>query len=282
LLDQICLLAEFSLFCVNAFSELYTFFLISSSDNYLKKMAEKMDRGSDAMKAHFSDVEDMSIRQTKRGWCQELLGCEARTEFKWFKGEEQFASSLEEASCCCRLCCSPIHPFKMEVKELNTEAEILTIDRPFRCPIGGCKCCCYQSAEFLSGGQLLGSIKETCFFCIPMFKIYDDKEQPMYILHQPTCCCGTCVNCCAEGNPCSKKGCCKVSFRVYPIAQEGKTSGDAEYQGMILKRPKSAMTEIFTEAEVFDVNFPDTSSNDQKAILAGTSVFINANFFEGE
>ncbi|KAL7577388.1 hypothetical protein ACA910_002114 [Epithemia clementina (nom. ined.)] len=245
--------------------------------------AEKMDRGSETMKAHFAEPKEIEIRQTRRGWCQEIfLGCEARTEFKWFIGENQFAQSLEDASCCCRFWCAPYHPFKMEVKELNTDAEILTVDRPCRCPMGACKCCCYQFATITSGGNELGTIKEQCYFCIPTFKIFNHKEDALYILHQPTCCGGCCVNCCAEGNPCARKGCCKVSFRVYPASQEGNTGGDQPYVGMIMKKPKSALVEIFTDAGAFDVNFPPDATTDQKALLAGIAVFINANFFEGE
>mmetsp|Transcript_20584 Transcript_20584/g.43132 ORF Transcript_20584/g.43132 Transcript_20584/m.43132 type:complete len:249 (-) Transcript_20584:177-923(-) len=245
-------------------------------------MAEKMDRGSDAMKAHFTGVKEIQARQTRRGWCQEILGCEARTEFKFFKGEEQFAHSLEDAGCCCRVFCQPIHPFKMEVKELNTEAELLTVDRPCACGLGCCKCCCYQTADFSSGGNLLGTIKEQCWYCVPAFTISDDKEEPVYIIHPPTCCGGCCVNCCAEGNPCTRKGCCKQSFRVYPYEQNGNTGGDSPYIGVILKKPKSALTEIFTDANALDVTFPDNATNDQKAILAGTSLFLNAIFFEGD
>ena len=79
-------------------------------------MAEKMDRGTEALKSHMADTKTMSIRQTRRGWVQECLGCEARTEFKVFTGENQVASALEEASCLCRFCCSPAHPFVMSVK----------------------------------------------------------------------------------------------------------------------------------------------------------------------
>lgn len=78
--------------------------------------AEKMDRGTDALKAHVNDAQTMSIRQTRRGWLQECLGCEARTEFKAFVEGTHIADALEDASCCCRLCCSPIHPFTMSFK----------------------------------------------------------------------------------------------------------------------------------------------------------------------
>lgn len=68
---------------------------------------EKMERGSsvtDACKAHLEAAEILDVRQTRRGWCQEILGCEARTEFNYFNKEQtKIAHSIEEASCCCRV-----------------------------------------------------------------------------------------------------------------------------------------------------------------------------------
>ena len=165
----------------------------------------------------------------------------------------------------------------MTVKENNTEAELLTVERPFAWPACACKCCCYQQATITSGGQELGNIKEGCYFCVPSFTVVDHKAEPLYVVHAPTCIGGMCVNCCAEGNPCGR-GCCLQSFRVYPYAQKGQTDGDAPYIGkvgrskrahhkgttfiqrlthlmdvlcficQILKKPKSMMTEIFTDA----------------------------------
>ena len=40
------------------------------------------------------------------------------------------------------------------------------------------------------------------------------------------------------------------------------------------------MTEIFTDSEAYDITFPDKSTTEQKALIAGSSIFINANFFE--
>lgn len=89
-----------------------------------------------------------------------------------------------------------------------------------------------------------------------------------------------CINICAEGNPCGK-GCCKASFRVYDPSL-ANTDGDAPYLGQILKKPKSAMVEIFTDAETFIVDFPKDASPAQKGVLIGTSIFLNATFFEGQ
>lgn len=243
--------------------------------------AQKMDRGTDACVAHLGPATEMEIRQTRRGCFQELLGCEAQTEFKHYIGGNHVATSLEESSCLCRLCFQPCHPFTMSVKENSTEAELLTVERPFRCATGACKCCCYQEANITSGGQLLGNIKEDCYFCVPSFTVNKADGQGLYVVHPPTCCGNMCVNICAEGNPCGK-GCCKVSFRVYPFAQKGATGGDAPYIGKILKKPKSMMVEVFTDSDAFEVTFPEKASVDEKAILVGSTILLNAVFFESD
>jgi hypothetical protein len=130
-----------------------------------------MDRGTSALKSHTNNIEKLEIRQTRRGWLQEIIGCEANTEFKYFVGEGeskvQIAESIEDTDFFCRICCQPIHPFKMVVKELNTDAEMVTVDRPCAFALGSCKCCgcdiCFQKADFTSGDEKIGSIKETCY-----------------------------------------------------------------------------------------------------------------------
>ena len=68
-----------------------------------------MDRGTsitDACRAHLQDASLLDIRQTRRGWIQECLGCQAQTEFKYYNADKnQIAHSLEEANCFCRIFC---------------------------------------------------------------------------------------------------------------------------------------------------------------------------------
>jgi hypothetical protein len=66
---------------------------------------------------------------------------------------------------------------------------------------------------------------------------------------------------------------------VYP-ADQATTGGDAPYVGKILKKPKSMMTEAFTDADAFEVSFPEDATTDKKALLVGASIFLNATFFE--
>jgi Scramblase len=240
---------------------------------------ETMDRGTEAMRNHLSSCRVMDIRQTRRGWLQDCLGCEAKSEFKYFIDNTQMAHSLEQSNCINRICFHACYSWTTEVKDLNTDAELLRVDRPCQCGIGGCKCCCYQSAIVTSGGERLGRVTETCYYCVPSFNMYDDRDQHVYIIHPPTCLCGVCVNCCAEGNPCGPTGCCKVPFWIFPSDQK-QTDGSVPRVGKILKKPKSMMTELLTEANAFEVEFPEDATTSQKATLIGTALFFNSIFFE--
>jgi hypothetical protein len=165
---------------------------------------------------------------------------------------------------------------------VGTEAELLTIERPIACVVGPCKCCCYQSAKFSSGGVPLGSIEEECFFCVPSFKINDGNGKPVYRVHPPTCIAGMCPAICTEGNPCTSKGCCKVPFWVFDADQKQTNGTKVDHLSKIVKLPKSFGTELFTDADAFDVIFPDNATVNQKAMLVGSSIFLNAVFFEGQ
>ena len=228
----------------------------------------------------------MSIRQTRRGWCQELLlGCEAKDEFKWFEttnGQNtQYGTSLEDSNCLMRICCSGCHEFSMTVKEVDTENEIFSVHRPMRLLPGCAKCCCYQEMTISAKDEKLGKVEELCWYCVPRMLITDQDSQPLYKLHSPTCCMGMCVNCCAEGNPCCGRGCCKVPFHIFPATQMDTDNGAPEI-GKIVKVPKSIAVELFTDAEAYDITFPEDATPEQKAIIAGTTIFLNANFFENE
>lgn len=177
-------------------------------------MGEKMDRGTDALKSKLQSCERLEIRQGRRGWLQECLCCVTKSDFKYLDGDKTIAQSKEVFSFLCRCCCAPHHAFDMTIKEPDSENELLEINRPFRMCLGTCKCCCKQEATIFSGEDHLGDIRESWWWFVPQFKVYDHTDEEIYIIHPPTCCGGVCVDCYADGHPCPH-GCCIVPCDVY-------------------------------------------------------------------
>jgi Scramblase len=175
-----------------------------------------------------------------------------------------------ESKPCMSPCPRSIHPFKMRINEVGTEAELVTVERPLACAVSRCKCCSYsQRAHFTSGGNVVGSIKETFYCCVPSFKMLDVSGAEVYLLHSPTCCCGMCTRCCDEDD-----------FWIFDAAAKSTNGGKAEHVGKILKTEISVLVDELTDASAFEVHFPATSTVEQKASLVGSALFLNAIFFQ--
>ena len=65
--------------------------------------------------------------------------------------------------------------------------------------------------------------------------------------------------------------------KIYP-AEQAETDGMVPI-GKIIKKPKNVCAEIFTEANTFDVRFPQNATGTQKAIIAGSAVFLSKFMF---
>jgi len=238
------------------------------------------------MNRHFYDAKSMTIRQTRKGWFQEWLGCEAQTEFKWFNTTSgnpvHFATSIEESGCCARMWCKGCQGFEMTARDISTDEPILTMTRPWKCPSGACKCCCYQELQFTSSdNHQMGRLQEQCYCCLPQSIIRDAQGNDLYLVHPPSCCGGCCMDCCSKedkGNCCLKCCGCTVPFHIFQV---GKEHGQgATPDGKIVKKMKSVATELFTDANAFDVEFPESATTEEKAMIAGSAVLINEMFFE--
>jgi hypothetical protein len=106
-------------------------------------------------------------------------------------------------------------PLTLKVYEgKDATGELLfELARPFRCPMGQCKCCCYQEITAAAAdGAALGSVAETMYCCpVPSFMIMDAAGEKKFEISPPVCCGGCCVDVCAEG--CCN---CKIPFYLYP------------------------------------------------------------------
>jgi len=61
-----------------------------------------------------------------------------------------------------------------------------------------------------------------------------------------------------------------------------QNTNEAKEVGKILKKPKSMMLEILSDADAFECTFPTDATPAQKATIVGAAIFINAVHFEGD
>jgi len=242
---------------------------------------------------------EFKIAQTKKGCFQECCGCDANSQFKFMIAGQHVGMLDETSGCCVRLCCGSnrwwntrlvMGQDKDSEKVNNLLPAVLEFSRPFRCRAASMKCCCYQEVIATdSNKKLLGGIKEQFWCCVPKFTVYGADLNPVYDLHQPTCCGGQCVDCCAEG--CCN---CRIPFYLYPsgggddsalIATNaalghGVDPKNGPPKAQICKIWAGLGKELFTDADTFEVKCPDDATPDDKAILLAATLLINQISFE--
>merc|ERR1712072_128432 len=250
--------------------------------------------------AMLDSSKEFMISQTTKGCFQELLGCEANSQFKFLimqdSGQPNHVGMIEEESnFCIRLCCKGSRPWETfmvegQMDDISQVPAILKFVRPFRCALGNCKCCCFQEVETYDGaGGSLGGIREKMWFCIPTFQVYKPDNSGEYDIHMPTCCGGMCVNLCAQG--CCN---CRIPFYIYPAGSQEETplksTGSKPVPGMEKEQPtpdaqickvwSSLGVDLFTDADQFEFKAPDNATADSKARLIASTLMINQIFFE--
>lgn len=251
--------------------------------------------GGSAYEALLGSASEFRISQTMKGCIQEMFGCEANSEFHFLINGEHVGTIEEQSSCCIRLICKNNRYWDTKMvagQDINAPA-ILTFHRPFRCIAGGGKCCCYQEVNVAAGpkaeegGTPLGKAIEGFYCCVPSFKTVTADGTHEYDFHQPTCCGGMMVNCCAQG--CCN---CRIPFLIYKAGgAESDTipsSGSTPVPGFENEQPQAQITkvwgglaqEMFTDADIFELKAPDGAAPDAKARLIAGTLMINQLFFE--
>jgi Scramblase len=244
---------------------------------------EPMDRGTEALDARMNGCQKVDVRQNLRNNLSKrvVCGCEPNYVLRYYANGRLVASSLEESECCSRTFCHPCYAWTTPIRDAESKAELLAVHRPSSCPLLPLKCCCYQSATISSGGRPMGRVRENWCCCVPSFSIYNGSHEHVYTLYPSTCCRGACVNCCAEGYPCTPGACCLVPFWIYPAGQfaiDGPAASSNRV-GRIAKLANDVSVELFTNAHAFEVEFPSDATASKKAVLIGTSVYFNSLFF---
>ena len=230
----------------------------------------------------------ISVQQTRRGWCQECFGCEAKSEYKVYAGhlEEgqardqnipQLGHLLEESPCILRCCCSASRPFTMPFTSgaEGQGAKVLEFRKGWSLPIcclipAGegdpcqCPCCCCLPAleTYAADGSLVGS---TAYLCdaklfVPKFVVRDHRGADKFLIRPDTCCCDCCVviRCDLGGRRRASRIMYTPFFIRDPLSGArlgGALGGDAH----ISKVWSGFKKECCTDADNFQATFPSPS-----------------------
>ena len=182
-----------------------------------------MDRedGSKLLGAHDS----LFVTQTKRGCVQELLGCEATNEFKIFPSKDEADGtetiySLEESTFLMRMCCSSQRAFTQTVWAGSKDSRgpvIMTMQKKWTCPVVPCTCCCVPAVHYKAADvSALGSADVPMFYCLPKVHVRGPSGETEFLVQQPSCMGGQCVDPTAEG--CWN---CRVPMYIYLPGSKG-------------------------------------------------------------
>jgi len=257
------------------------------------------------------DAPAISVQQTRRGWIQELCGCEAKSEYRVYKGhvEEgqprdegipQLGHLLEDSPFLIRCCCAASRPFSMNFSVPDADGPtLLTFNKgwsnPIMCfvPLGADKdpltlpcCCCLPNLETVSAdGALLGATKYLCdmYLCVPKFGVYDATGTQKYLL-RPDTCCGCCVkvNCAPWGGVGPPSRALYVPFLIRDLETGEPLASPDGGAAFVAKVWSGLKKECCTDADNFHVVFPAAADVPDRANLLGATVLIDFTWFEAQ
>ncbi|KAK0171755.1 hypothetical protein PV328_005163 [Microctonus aethiopoides] len=153
----------------------------------------------------------------------------------------------EESGWLGRVCIGSSRSFKMSIYDQQGR-EALLIKRPVSF-IG-------DRMDVYNGRTLLGSIEKIIFTCSPEFSVRDETGVEKLRIIGPVLLCG----------------CGEYEFPVH--------ANDGTMIGMIKKQWSGLSRELFTNADVFGVNFPLDLSIRLKALLLAATLLIDFGYFE--
>jgi len=206
---------------------------------------------------YLTQIDQLIVKQ-KVELLEAFTGCETKNKYKIKNsmGQDVYKAK-EDTDCCTRMCCGPVRPFDMIIKD-NYDREVIHLNRPLAC--NSCFFpCCLQSIEVSSPpGTVIGTVEQEWSMCIPQFVIRDHNGDVVLRI---------------EGPFLTFSFCGDVEFKVL-------TPDGSNEVGMISKQWSGLAREVFTDADNFGISFPVDLDVRIKAVLLGACFLIDFMFFE--
>ena len=146
---------------------------------------------------------------------------------------------------------------------------IAWMDRPFKCT-----CCCLDRPELTvywgaidNRSNLIGKIKEPCTCIDVKMELCDFQDLSRYTILADGCQCGICC----RQSPCGK--CSEVMFPIFKSDIENKDIGNRS--GTISRKFNGCLKATFTDADNFEVVFPNCASPEDKMMMIASALMID-------
>lgn len=117
-----------------------------------------------------------------------------------------------------------------------------------------------------STNQKIGRVYEPFKCCDPTLQIFNGAEQLKYTIV---------ANCCQCGFFC--KNCAETRFEIFSKFSQNDNSTPV---GSITKKYSGFTKEFFTDADNFEIFFPDDATPEDKLMIIGTTLMIDYRHFE--
>jgi len=214
-----------------------------------------------------------------------LTGCETQNRFHvvitTYSGQNIYLFKCKEMSDWCdRNCLSPdMRPFQMYVKHIQNMSDysmvtdfmnpFVIFNRPYKCT-----CCCLARPEMhgsipSQNNLNIGRVMEPCTLCDPYFFIYDQNDVLKWTVTASCCQCGyMCRNGCGRM--------CDVNFPIFPATATAYNFNDRS--GLI--RKVFATKELYSQADNFEILFPQTATPTDKLMMIGNVLMLDYIIFE--
>lgn len=157
-----------------------------------------------------------------------------------------------------------IHCSSMAQLGMGYTTAFANFQKPFKCTMC-CLCRPEINVSINGNGQPVGKIKHICTVCDPTFDVYNATTGLKYVVA---------ADCCQCALWCSGFW-AKTSRGVFEILD----AGTKQRCGTITKEPAN-MAELVTDADSYNVIFPNNADANDKFLLMGLAILIDYSFFE--
>lgn len=169
-----------------------------------------------------------------------------------------------------------MRPLKMKLKWKKTSHEDENYDKPqisFNKPFK-CQCYCFCRPEMTGinheTDKEIGKVIDDWRCCDPSFQIYNENNEKKYKVV------GTC---CQIGLMCKACPCYETKFFIYNKDDEEVPE---KAVGSIVKKERDCIKSMVTDADQFDIFFPQGATVYDKLMIMGTALMIDYTYFEDE